>query len=1091
MTPGSCDCLTTQPDGPPGNVVVRSDDTCELRWLLSLDEHAQHCAACGRALPHMTVSVLSDGWRDASEGPGPALAALRDRVAHRVAGHLHAILANLARAGTDDEAMAIARLCFGELTAEAMAAQRLRDLLPQNLPDSATPTSSRLDRCHAVALLEMAVTAALGPQPLSSHLRRYLAPGLVSTQTVTMLSTFLDRIDWRALAPDERWVSSAVLASAATAAGTADPSPVRTAEAYVGLRWAELVGTQPDRPWLREAAAELLNADALADVAMRLCHGNDAYRARAAVILAEIGHQDTFQRSQRQARSEGEDSLAAAVAELETTHAADASPVTLARTLYRVLYLLRAEHQDQALHPVAARALTLAGDNTQTRGLLLTVAGAFLKDARRPREYLSLAGEQPAAWEVELAPFTRVALAVERSNALTLAGRPDLALAAVMAIDNGDLAQLPVAEQRAVARNRAMLHRQAGAPDRSLKELVELLAGAASDEERLELLQSLVNAAQFLGNAALAEDYLEQALALAHGPQAAQRPFLLALRATTDAVQGRTVDLAPVLSGGRDPMLALAAGAAVAAALEHEVTSLSPSVVQEVLTLLRQVVEPAAVAGDRVVELNGLRAIAAILDVIDPDAAADVWASVSQRRGPDRADPIELACLAHHRYRKGDQAGARELLTRVPEALTMEVGGYRDLIPVLNTTGRLKAAFRKLGDDVLAARPRSVADIRLVAELQRDALGQVRARAALAARPRKPQPADTGVLAPASGHLWVLEWLDTTPGLLGLLTQMDPAGRTDVMALPPVSFDPGEVSSELRARLNGWLSTSAGDPLDHPGWATAQHWLRTALAGAEKGDHLVFIEHRAVSGLPWHAIDDTPWTTSYAASWTAMVRARAQSRSSRTRFGLLSVPAANESGPVREVFTRVRVDIRDWCQAQQFTLEERVDAAADRAAALAMLGRCDLLTIHCHGLVKAADHDIALMLAADGQLPPQSAREVELRSAHQLSWRDLQELPQSPEIVLSAACSSGTSMLAGLGERLGLYGALRHAGTRTVIAPAWDGLAVDVIHQLEAVRHALAAGRSPAEAVKAAAEEAATHLPSWRARALAIDGDWA
>jgi len=136
---------------------------------------------------------------------------------------------------------------------------------------------------------------------------------------------------------------------------------------------------------------------------------------------------------------------------------------------------------------------------------------------------------------------------------------------------------------------------------------------------------------------------------------------------------------------------------------------------------------------------------------------------------------------------------------------------------------------------------------------------------------------------------------------------------------------------------------------------------------------------------------------------------------------------------------------------------------------------------------------MALMLAVDGELPTQHAVAAASASQvrHRYSWRDAQHISRPPAYVLSAACSTGVSLIAGLGERLGLYGALRLRGTRAVVAPAWDTVADDVLIILDDVAARYLAGEgSLARCLRLASEQAGMSLARWRAWPLAIEGDW-
>src|SRR5207248_8859615 len=100
-------------------------------------------------------------------------------------------------------------------------------------------------------------------------------------------------------------------------------------------------------------------------------------------------------------------------------------------------------------------------------------------------------------------------------------------------------------------------------------------------------------------------------------------------------------------------------------------------------------------------------------------------------------------------------------------------------------------------------------------------------------------------------------------------------------------------------------------------------------------------------------------------------------------------------------------------------------------------------------------------------------------------------LPRAAPVVFSAACSTGLSHVAGLGERLGLFGALRHAGTRAVVAPRWDCWAERVLPVLDDTLERFLGGGVPlGQALHAACRDAAAAgLPRWLAWNLALEGD--
>src|SRR4029453_18884843 len=98
----------------------------------------------------------------------------------------------------------------------------------------------------------------------------------------------------------------------------------------------------------------------------------------------------------------------------------------------------------------------------------------------------------------------------------------------------------------------------------------------------------------------------------------------------------------------------------------------------------------------------------------------------------------------------------------------------------------------------------------------------------------------------------------------------------------------------------------------------------------------------------------------------------------------------------------------------------------------------------------------------------------------------------APAVVFSAACSSGQSHSAGLGERFGLFSILRSAGTRALVAPRWDVLHPEIsIEVLDtAIERHIRDGEALGDALHGACGEAADHYPRWLALPWALEGDW-
>jgi hypothetical protein len=116
----------------------------------------------------------------------------------------------------------------------------------------------------------------------------------------------------------------------------------------------------------------------------------------------------------------------------------------------------------------------------------------------------------------------------------------------------------------------------------------------------------------------------------------------------------------------------------------------------------------------------------------------------------------------------------------------------------------------------------------------------------------------------------------------------------------------------------------------------------------------------------------------------------------------------------------------------------------------------------------------------------------EIGRGHRFGWRDCADLDHAPSVLLSAACSSGYSHIAGLGERLGLFRSFRMAGTTAMVAPRWDAVATSIIPILDTVLESHVAGRQALGKTlwQACRSAEAGGDARWLAWTLALEGDW-
>jgi hypothetical protein len=114
-------------------------------------------------------------------------------------------------------------------------------------------------------------------------------------------------------------------------------------------------------------------------------------------------------------------------------------------------------------------------------------------------------------------------------------------------------------------------------------------------------------------------------------------------------------------------------------------------------------------------------------------------------------------------------------------------------------------------------------------------------------------------------------------------------------------------------------------------------------------------------------------------------------------------------------------------------------ADADEPECLKLFGDARAVFALNHGIHGGPHFGPGLCVAAGGHLPPSPldmSTEPDL-AAFVLTWDDVANLPKSPDLLASIACSSGRTVVGVGGTRLGLeHGTLTNS-TRFLIAPLW------------------------------------------------------
>jgi tetratricopeptide (TPR) repeat protein len=795
-------------------------------------------------------------------------------------------------------------------------------------------------------------------------------------------------------------------------------------------------------------------------------------------------------------------------------HLGPVATVFSARTLAKPL--VKARRADDLKRVADAMIDTLGGTN-EARAVTESWLGSCLKTMRLPQRFLEWVGLEPHPWEHDLPPFLRINLWMERSNALRLLGHPAEALSLIKEIAPLVTEAHEDELYRTIQLNLAILLRETGSPDAALR-ILEPLLDKTPLQDQLHILESLAATFNVVGRSDDAARCLDRALELALVVEPDRVPFIQATRdqwrTTTEHVpQPPQVLGAADLDLRANPLIAITQAAAWLNVLSN-VDELPPAAEGQ-LTKLYEVmptlIEDAEARNDAAIHQAALKVLALMLEHLDtPEPEAEVvWQElvhVAFEKYNQPPDPVGVIKLATYAFKRGDTETGRVFLTTVPQALADSLGGVQDLKPVVNSTIHLRESLNDVTSTILFERQANATweDMRLVSELRRDMISRSRllhrqdgSQTGIAPLTEGLTDEVVGRLAPATGRLAVLECADNGEYIAFFITCIDANGGVSShwLQLPETDMDFTQLGAKMRTKLSNWTLNRPGDPFDLAAWRAFETWLVQGLAShLREGDHIVFIEHKDHLGIPWHVAVAPHWTSSYAASWTSLLEFHDQPVPTRyEKVGVVLVPRFADPPEVLAALRHSSQQAQSLATTsglQCLMVEERT---CDRDAFMHIVGNTDIAKLLCHGFIDPADGEMALMLAYNGRLPLGEAVASSSPSGqlHRLSWRECQQLGSASRVIFSAACSSGLSQIGGVAEQLGLFSALRHAGSRTLVAPRWDILATAVLPILDAAFAHYLRGGSLAHALYDACRTAAeANCPRWLAWSIAIEGDW-
>jgi tetratricopeptide (TPR) repeat protein len=269
-------------------------------------------------------------------------------------------------------------------------------------------------------------------------------------------------------------------------------------------------------------------------------------------------------------------------------------------------------------------------------------------------------------------------------------------------------------------------------------------------------------------------------------------------------------------------------------------------------------------------------------------------------------------------------------------------------------------------------------------------------------------------------------------------------------------------SAELERTRDEWReatrrSRPRGRPLESRAWNILNQRLGAALKPLLGGIEAVLFTGAAAVGLPLHlvAIGDVelvrrlPCSSAASLLQVAGLQARRVVPAARTlRAGIATTPSVLDTPAARAAFADGAKKVRAVLARHTSEITVAVGADATPDAVRQILQTVDLGVLSCHGLADPGSGSHALLLAAEGRLPPRLFAPTPAEGRRYLLAWDAIEGP-TPAVVVSAACSSSSATTVQGGERVALDRALLAAGTRLFAGPLWD-VAIDDSHALAA-----------------------------------------
>lgn len=727
--------------------------------------------------------------------------------------------------------------------------------------------------------------------------------------------------------------------------------------------------------------------------------------------------------------------------------------------------------------------------------------GECMKLMRAPKLFIDKVGIDPRKWEDNLSLHWRLSLGNERSNALRILGQPKKALELTDKLINLITDFNTYSEEYYILmKNRAILHRESGMPDKSVIEL-EALLKTASLKEKSTLLESYAATLSVLKRHDDAILAIKEALNLIDQKDDISKMRLCGVLAQELSIKNEFHEALIILEKNINvPILDNSFLVYMSAYLNLllrgvELSELHITKIKKWFEILPNYLKDLLKYGDKMIVHQIINNSASIADELNNDDVYKLLTSqgVLYRSIIGYDSPEMILRNALHACKNNDILEVRKQIYLLWKEIPKIYGFIEDLSIAYNTTLNLQILLNRF-IHLLFTQKMPLNIIRLTAEIKRDMIGKSMLM-------RKSDDAKENEYDMISfedfdyfekiNDCAVMELISTGTYIFCVFSFKNSKNQIESHLIDIKNNDMYRLRERIMHRLSVWYKGRSGDPFDDKDWILFSNYIcEKVRAFIPNNTHIIVIEEESLVGIPWHVIFSEHWQCSYAPSWLDILHNSSQ-RMKNPKIGVLSVHRHKDPISIQKCFSQGVKDIYEICKRKNIEFIVFENSNADKKAFESLLLYCDIISIFCHGYVDSKNHEVALLLSDNGLLPPLHApNKRDDYDVYKLSWRDMQRMTGNASIIISAACSTGLQLKAGAGEYMGIYGALRHKGIKSLIGPRWDVIADDIIPILNSVLFRYISGESLNVAVYNSCKQAEQKMPKWLAWAISLEGKW-